>query len=153
MEEGMLKPQLFLPCFNMTSKSHRCINTLHQTLGDELYILLGSCEGALGSWVAEDQAHQALLLPHCVLLRPVQTVHLELTKGRIGAVDSQEGAIDRWQQIELRFTGSVGIYQQQQEGCRQIHTVQKSRVLEDMCLSTALGWLSTGSSRTSRNVV
>ncbi|MQM14843.1 hypothetical protein Taro_047780, partial [Colocasia esculenta] len=36
-------------------------------------------------------------------------------------------------------------------GCRQIATVQTSGVLEDMRLSTALGWLSTGSSRTSRN--
>ncbi|MQM09935.1 hypothetical protein Taro_042815 [Colocasia esculenta] len=31
----MSKPQLSFPCHNRTLKTHRCLNTLHQTLGDE----------------------------------------------------------------------------------------------------------------------
>ncbi|MQL74550.1 hypothetical protein Taro_006904 [Colocasia esculenta] len=68
----------------------RCLNTLSKTLGDEFHNLLGSCGGALGGWGAEDLAHQALLLPHCVCFRPTHTVHLESTKGDYGIPEEEQ---------------------------------------------------------------
>ncbi|MQL73278.1 hypothetical protein Taro_005635 [Colocasia esculenta] len=52
-------------------------------------------------------------------------------------------AVDRWLQTELRFAGLCVSVDSNQGICRQIHTVQNPGVLEDMRLSTALGWLST----------
>ncbi|MQL78435.1 hypothetical protein Taro_010858 [Colocasia esculenta] len=49
----MSKPQLFFPCHNRTPKTHRCLNTLHQTLGDEFTSCWGCVEEFL---VAGEQA-------------------------------------------------------------------------------------------------
>ncbi|MQL76131.1 hypothetical protein Taro_008517 [Colocasia esculenta] len=40
----MSKPQLFFPSYNRTPKHHGCLNTLHQTLGDELTSCWGRVE-------------------------------------------------------------------------------------------------------------
>ncbi|MQL74990.1 hypothetical protein Taro_007360 [Colocasia esculenta] len=44
----MSKPQLFFPSYNRTPKTHRCLNTLHQTLGDEFT----SCWGRVKEFLA-----------------------------------------------------------------------------------------------------
>ncbi|MQM14137.1 hypothetical protein Taro_047066 [Colocasia esculenta] len=43
----MSKPQLFFPSYNRTPKHHGCLNTLHQTLGDEFT----SCWGRVGEFL------------------------------------------------------------------------------------------------------
>ncbi|MQL95836.1 hypothetical protein Taro_028507 [Colocasia esculenta] len=48
----MSKPQLSFPCYNRTPKTHRCLNTLHQTLGDEFTSCWGRVEEFL---VAREQ--------------------------------------------------------------------------------------------------
>ncbi|MQL81163.1 hypothetical protein Taro_013615 [Colocasia esculenta] len=58
-------------------------------------------------------------------------------------MNGKKGAVDRWLQTELRFAGLCVSVDSNQGICRQIHTVQNLGVLEDMRLSTALGWLST----------
>ncbi|MQL75359.1 hypothetical protein Taro_007733 [Colocasia esculenta] len=40
----MSKPQPWFPCHNRTPKHHRCLNTLHQTLGDEFTSCWGRVE-------------------------------------------------------------------------------------------------------------
>ncbi|MQM13679.1 hypothetical protein Taro_046605 [Colocasia esculenta] len=40
----MSKPQLFFPSYNRTPKHHGCLNTLHQTLGDEFASCWGRVE-------------------------------------------------------------------------------------------------------------
>ncbi|MQM21027.1 hypothetical protein Taro_054057 [Colocasia esculenta] len=40
----MSKPQLSFPCHNRTPKTHRCLNTLHKTLGDEFISCWGRVE-------------------------------------------------------------------------------------------------------------
>ncbi|MQM03033.1 hypothetical protein Taro_035807 [Colocasia esculenta] len=40
----MSKPQLSFPCHNRTPKTHRCLNTLHQTLGDKFTSCWGHVE-------------------------------------------------------------------------------------------------------------
>ncbi|MQM13856.1 hypothetical protein Taro_046783 [Colocasia esculenta] len=45
----MSKPQLFFPCHNRTPKTHRCLNTLHQTLGDEFTCCWGRVEEFLAA--------------------------------------------------------------------------------------------------------
>ncbi|MQM19840.1 hypothetical protein Taro_052853 [Colocasia esculenta] len=40
----MSKPQLFFPSYNRTPKHHGCLNTLHQTLGDEFTSCWGRVE-------------------------------------------------------------------------------------------------------------
>ncbi|MQL99547.1 hypothetical protein Taro_032270 [Colocasia esculenta] len=40
----MSKPQLFFPSYNRTLKHHECLNTLHQTLGDEFTSCWGRVE-------------------------------------------------------------------------------------------------------------
>ncbi|MQM23863.1 hypothetical protein Taro_056933, partial [Colocasia esculenta] len=40
----MSKPQLSFPCHNRTPKHHGCLNTLHQTLGDEFKSCWGRVE-------------------------------------------------------------------------------------------------------------
>ncbi|MQM12356.1 hypothetical protein Taro_045273 [Colocasia esculenta] len=40
----MSKPQLSFPCHNRTPKTHICLNTLHQTLGDEFTSCWGRVE-------------------------------------------------------------------------------------------------------------
>ncbi|MQM16921.1 hypothetical protein Taro_049884 [Colocasia esculenta] len=44
----MSKPQLFFPSYNRTPKHHGCLNTLHQTLGDEFT----SCWGRVEKFLA-----------------------------------------------------------------------------------------------------
>ncbi|MQM08043.1 hypothetical protein Taro_040895 [Colocasia esculenta] len=44
----MSKPQLFFPSYNRIHKHHGCLNTLHQTLGDEFT----SCWGRVGEFLA-----------------------------------------------------------------------------------------------------
>ncbi|MQL76146.1 hypothetical protein Taro_008531 [Colocasia esculenta] len=44
----MSKPQLFFPSYNRTPKHHGCLNTLHQTLGDEFT----SCWGRVEEFLA-----------------------------------------------------------------------------------------------------
>ncbi|MQL80279.1 hypothetical protein Taro_012719 [Colocasia esculenta] len=43
----MSKLQLFFPNYNRTPKHHGCLNTLHQTLGDEFT----SCWGRVGEFL------------------------------------------------------------------------------------------------------
>ncbi|MQM13215.1 hypothetical protein Taro_046141 [Colocasia esculenta] len=45
----MSKPQLSFPCHNRTPKTHRCLNTLHQTLGDEFTSFWGRVEEFLAA--------------------------------------------------------------------------------------------------------
>ncbi|MQM10094.1 hypothetical protein Taro_042980 [Colocasia esculenta] len=40
----MSKLQLSFPCHNRTPKTHRCLNTLHQTFGDEFTSCWGRVE-------------------------------------------------------------------------------------------------------------
>ncbi|MQL98470.1 hypothetical protein Taro_031181 [Colocasia esculenta] len=40
----MSKPQLFFQSYNRTPKHHGCLNTLHQTLGDEFTSCWGRVE-------------------------------------------------------------------------------------------------------------
>ncbi|MQM09654.1 hypothetical protein Taro_042533 [Colocasia esculenta] len=47
-ETSMSKPQLFFPSYNRTHKHHGCLNTLHQTLGDEFT----SCWGRVEEFLA-----------------------------------------------------------------------------------------------------
>ncbi|MQM16898.1 hypothetical protein Taro_049859 [Colocasia esculenta] len=45
----MSKPQLSFPCHNKTPKHHGCLNTLHQTLGDEFTYYCGRVEEFLAA--------------------------------------------------------------------------------------------------------
>ncbi|MQL78289.1 hypothetical protein Taro_010708 [Colocasia esculenta] len=45
----MSKPQLFFPCHTRTPKTYRCLNTLHQTLGDEFRSCWGRVEEILAA--------------------------------------------------------------------------------------------------------
>ncbi|MQM06000.1 hypothetical protein Taro_038819 [Colocasia esculenta] len=45
----MSKPQLFFPSYNRTPKHHGCLNTLHQTLGDEFTSFWGRVEEFLAA--------------------------------------------------------------------------------------------------------
>ncbi|MQL92263.1 hypothetical protein Taro_024884 [Colocasia esculenta] len=47
----MSKPQLSFPCHNRTPKHHGCLNTLHQTLGDEFK----SCWGRVEEFLADGE--------------------------------------------------------------------------------------------------
>ncbi|MQL82145.1 hypothetical protein Taro_014605 [Colocasia esculenta] len=55
----MSNPQLTFPCHNRTPKHHGCLNTLHQTLGDEFT----SCWGRVEEFLAagdQEIAHTKL---------------------------------------------------------------------------------------------
>ncbi|MQM04870.1 hypothetical protein Taro_037673 [Colocasia esculenta] len=47
----MSKPQVFFPSYNRTPKQHGCLNTLHQTLGDEFT----SCWGRVEEFLADGE--------------------------------------------------------------------------------------------------
>ncbi|MQM01894.1 hypothetical protein Taro_034648 [Colocasia esculenta] len=49
MDRHKLKLQLSFACCIMTSKSHRCLNTLHQTLGEEFTSCWGHVEELLAA--------------------------------------------------------------------------------------------------------